>query len=52
MATALGLPMTPEDLTEVTHRLNALLEALEPLGELPLDKVEPVPSVLDEVRPQ
>jgi len=48
MAQALGLPMTPDDLTEVTHRLNALLEALEPLGELPLDEVEPVPIGLDE----
>lgn len=47
-AAALGLPMTPDDLAEVTHRLNALLEALEPLGELPLDEVEPVPIARDE----
>jgi Asp-tRNA(Asn)/Glu-tRNA(Gln) amidotransferase C subunit len=43
MAAAAGLPMTPEDLPEVTHRLNAFLEALAPLAELPLDGVEPTP---------
>ena len=45
LAAALGLPVTPDDLTEVTHRLNALIEALAPLGELPLETVEPVPSL-------
>ncbi|MCI0545793.1 MAG: hypothetical protein L0027_00735 [Candidatus Rokubacteria bacterium] len=44
MADALALPLTPDDLAEVTHRLNALLEALAPLAELPLDAVEPVPA--------
>ena len=48
MAAALGLPMTPDDLVEVTHRLNALLEALAPLATLPLDTVEPVPVLPDE----
>ena len=48
MAAALGLPMTPDDLAEVTHRLNALLEALGSLGELLLDEVEPVPIARDE----
>ena len=43
LANAAGLPMTPEDLVEVTHRLNAFLEALAPLAALPLDAVEPVP---------
>ena len=43
LANASGLPMTPDDLVEVTHRLNAFLEALAPLAELPLDAVEPVP---------
>jgi hypothetical protein len=43
LASAAGLPMTPEDLVEVTHRLNALLEALAPLTALPLDAVDPVP---------
>lgn len=42
-AAQLGLPMTPEDLAEVTHRLNALIEALAPLATLPLETVEPVP---------
>ena len=48
MAAALGLPATPDDLVEVTHRLNALLEALAPLATLPLDTVEPVPMLPDE----
>jgi Asp-tRNA(Asn)/Glu-tRNA(Gln) amidotransferase C subunit len=43
MANAAGLPVTPDDLVEVTHRLNAFLEALAPLAELPLDNLEPVP---------
>lgn len=42
-ARSLGLDLTGDDLAEVTHRLNGLLDALGPLGELPLDSVEPVP---------
>ena len=45
LAAALGLPVTPEDVTEVTHRLNALIEALAPLTELPLETVEPIPGL-------
>ena len=45
LASAAGLPMTPEDLVEGTHRLNAFLEALAPLAALPLDAVEPVPFI-------
>ena len=45
LAAALGLPVTPDDLTEVTHRLNALIEVLSPLAELPLETVEPVPGL-------
>jgi hypothetical protein len=48
MAAALGLPVTDEDVGEVTLRLNALLEALGPLVELPLDTVEPNPLPLDD----
>ena len=51
MAAALGLPVTADDIAEVTHRLNALLEALAPLADLPLDTVEPVPVLPDEPRP-
>jgi hypothetical protein len=43
MASAAGLPVTPDDLVEVTHRLNAFLEALAPLAALPLEAAEPVP---------
>lgn len=48
MAAAVGLPVTPDDVAEVTHRLNALLDALGPLAELPLATVEPVPVLPDE----
>ena len=34
LASAAGLPVTPDDLVEVTHRLNAFLEALAPLAAL------------------
>ena len=34
VAAALGLPVTLDDLAEMTHRLNALIEALEPLAEI------------------
>ena len=47
LAAALGLPVTPDDLVEVTHRLNALVEALAPLADLPLETVEPVPGFGD-----
>lgn len=50
LAAALGLPATPDDLAEVTHRLNALIEALTPLAELPLETVEPVPALGDPPR--
>jgi len=46
MAAALGLPLTSEDLTEVTHRLNALIEALRPLDALALED-EPTPASID-----
>ena len=45
LAAALGLPVTSDDVTEVTHRLNALIEALAPLTELPLETVEPIPGL-------
>jgi len=48
LAAALGLPVTPDDLVEVTHRLNALVEALAPLTDLPLETVEPTPALADE----
>ena len=48
LAAALGLPVTPDDLVEVTHRLNALVEALEPLAALPLETIEPTAGHADE----
>jgi hypothetical protein len=41
LAASLGLSPTPDDLLEVTHRLNAMRDALAPLATLPLDTVEP-----------
>lgn len=43
LAAALGLTPTEDDLIEVTHRLNAMRDALAPLATLPLDTVEPTP---------
>jgi hypothetical protein len=43
LAAAAGLSLTGEDLAEVTHRVNAFVEALAPLAALPLDGVEPLP---------
>ena len=48
LAAALGLPVTSDDLVEVTHRLNALIEVLEPLAALQLETVEPTPGLADE----
>jgi hypothetical protein len=43
LAAAVGLSLTDDDLAEVTHRVNAFVDALAPLGALPLDTVEPLP---------
>jgi hypothetical protein len=43
LASAFGLALTGDDLAEVTHRLNAMRDALAPLAALPLEPVEPVP---------
>ena len=43
MAQSLGVAVSDDDLSEVTHRLNAFLEALAPLAALGLTAVEPVP---------
>lgn len=43
LAAALVLIPTEDDLIEVTHRLNAMRDALAPLATLPLDTVEPTP---------
>ena len=43
LAATLGLTPTEDDLIEVTHRLNAMRDALAPLATLPLDTVEPAP---------
>jgi hypothetical protein len=39
--------MTADDSVEVTHRLNAFLEALAPLTELPSGGPEAVPAPID-----
>jgi hypothetical protein len=43
LALAAGLSLTDDDLAEVTHRINAFVDALAPLAALPLDTVEPLP---------
>jgi len=47
MGRALGLDIAAEDLAEVTHRLNAFIEALAPLGDLAADGPEPAPAPVD-----
>ena len=47
MGRALGLDIASDDLAEVTHRLNAFIEALAPLGDLPAGGPEPVPAPVD-----
>ena len=43
LAAAHGFHLAGEDLTEVTHRLNAMRDALAPLAALPLADVTPAP---------
>ena len=47
LAEALALPMTADDAAEVTHRLNAFIEALAPLAELASYDVDAVPAPVD-----
>lgn len=51
LAEALELPLTDEDAAEVTHRLNAFIEALAPLSELPPGGPEATPAPIDPDRP-
>ena len=43
-AAAAGLPLDGDDLAEVTHRLNAFVEALGGLAALDLSGAEPTPA--------
>ena len=47
LARAMDLPLTDEDAAEVTHRLNAFIEALAPLTELNTEGVEATPAPID-----
>ena len=47
LAQALELPLTAEDAREVTHRLNAFIDALAPLAELDTQGVDGVPAPVD-----
>lgn len=44
LAAAAGLPLDGDDLAEVTHRLNAFVEALGGLAALDLADAEPAPA--------
>ena len=46
LARALDLPMTDDDAREVTHRLNAFIQALAPLVEME-DVVDSPPAPVD-----
>ena len=45
LARASGLRVLSEDLPEVTVRVNAFLDGLAALDELPLDTVQPIPAL-------
>jgi len=47
LAQALQLPLTAEDAVEVTHRLNAFIEALAPLAELNAEDIDAAPAPVD-----
>ena len=47
LAAAHGFHLAGEDLSEVTHRLNAMRDALAPLAALPLENVSPAPPSPD-----
>ena len=47
LAQALALPMTAEDAAEVTHRLNAFIDALAPLAALPIERIDATPAPID-----
>lgn len=46
LAQALQLPLAAGDAGEVTHRLNAFIEALTPLADLP-DQLDATPAPVD-----
>jgi hypothetical protein len=45
LARAGGLRVLTEDLPEVTVRVNAFLDGLAALDDLPLDTVQPIPAL-------
>jgi hypothetical protein len=45
LAAAVGLPLDGDDLAEVTHRLNAFVDALGGLAALDLSDAEPSPAL-------
>jgi len=47
LAQALLLPLTVEDAAEVTHRLNAFIEAVALLAELGAEGMDAAPAPID-----
>jgi hypothetical protein len=45
LARAGGLRLLPEDLPEITVRVNAFLDGLAALDGLPLETVQPIPAL-------
>jgi hypothetical protein len=44
LAAVVGLSLDPDDLAEVTHRLNAFVDVLGALATLDLSQAEPSPA--------
>lgn len=52
LARAGGLRVSAEDLPEVAVRVNAFLDGLAPLDDLPLDTVQPIPALPHPEQPE
>jgi hypothetical protein len=52
LARAGGLRVLNEDLPEITVRVNAFLDGLAALDELPLETVQPIPALPHPVDPE
>jgi hypothetical protein len=52
LARAGGLRVLTEDLPEITVRVNAFLDGLAALDDLPLETVQPIPALPHPVDPE
>ena len=48
LAKSVSLDIKDSDITDVAHRLNAMLEAIDQINSEGINSVEPLPIILDE----